>query len=119
MAEPMTLGRAEPVGGGAVHVRAYTRTVNGRPVAVGEHQRADPPGGDADTTRIPKDDRRAAPGEADPAVVMAARRDRCEAQRIRDEAICRILASRSCWASASERYAQCLRGGYIPRLVTE
>lgn len=107
---------------GLVHVRSYTRTINGKPVQVAAHTRADPPGGEAEqlapsANEVPND------GPPTIGIQLAARRDTCEVQRLQDDAICRspVVAPvnrRSCWASVMERYSQCLRGGYIPPLQT-
>lgn len=109
--------RQLPSANGPVHVRAYTRVVNGRSVQVGEHIRSDPPGGDG--SRLGRSDGESAQSDEGRAVMLAGRRDRCEEQRLRDDAICRILQFRSCWASSAFRYSQCLIGGYVPPLVTE
>lgn len=48
----------------------------------------------------------------------AERERRCEEQVIKDEAICRKLRKRACWASANERYGACKAGKPLPPLVT-
>lgn len=115
-------GNADPASTGLVHVRSYTRTINGKPVQVAAHTRADPPGGEAEQPAPSADE---VPNQGPPAIgiQLVARRDACEVQRLRDDAICRspVVAPvnrRSCWASVMERYSQCLRGGYIPPLQT-
>lgn len=110
----------ERIGGGVVQVRAYDRTSGGKLVRVSAHTRPDPPGGDGPDPAAPS------PPDAAPTrlgVELAARRESCESQRLSDEAMCRSpvvvpTARRSCWASVAERYAQCLRGGYVPPLAT-
>ena len=46
----------------------------------------------------------------------ASREAECEAQYARDTFICNSLKLRSCWESAFQRYAACLRGHAIPAL---
>lgn len=116
------VGNAATASTGLVHVRSYTRTINGKPVQVAAHTRADPPGREAEQ---PAPSANEVPTEESPpiGIQLAARRDTCEVQRLRDDAIGRspVVAPvnrRSCWASVMERYSQCLRGGYIPPLQT-
>lgn len=108
--------------GDVVHVNGYVRIVDGKPVQVSAHTRADPPGGDSAASGVTAAVGRPQNTEL-PRPELVARRETCEIQRLRDDTICRSplvapTAKRSCWASVSERYAQCLRGGYIPPLWT-
>ena len=114
-----SLVEAEAGQGGAVNVRPYVRTINGKTVSVAAHTRGDPPGGSGSLSghEMPE-------GRVPDRIVAAAyrRSAACDAQFERDQAICRTLPlpaiRRSCWTSAIERYAQCGRGGYIPPLNT-
>lgn len=104
--------------GSLVHVRSYVRTVDGESVTVSAHTRGDPPGGEDQNIVVSI----ANSSEAERSIAIAYRRSAaCDAQLVRDQQICRGLASpgirQSCWASANERYAQCGRGAYIPPLV--
>lgn len=115
-------GREGGNGGGVVHVNSYVRIVDGKSVQVSAHTRADPPGGNSGASDVTAVVGRPQNSEV-PRPELVARRDACEVQRLRDDMICRSplvapTAKRSCWASVSERYAQCLRGGYIPPLWT-
>jgi len=110
MPDTFDFGRERKTGAALVQVRNYTRVVNGRQVSVGAHTRSDPPGGETTEQRFERPAAAEQPRAEDRPAILAARRDGCEEQRIRDEAICRILQFRSCWASANDRHAQCLRG---------
>jgi RHS repeat-associated protein len=59
----------------------------------------------------------------EPVCTDRTREEDCELQRQNDESVCRMLpdprARGRCWRSATERYVNCLRGVYIPPLVTD
>ena len=114
--------------GGAVHVRAYVRYVNGQPVDVSEYDRSVAPGGEAfpgpEASQQGTSPEDPAPGgdssnPLGPYADVASSAD-CEYQRALDEMRCRTFPnatlSAQCWANAMERYAACGRGRPLPPL---
>jgi len=56
-------------------------------------------------------------GQVDVAArISPSREAECEMQYRKDSFICNLVRTRSCWAQAMFRRAQCISGGYIPPL---